>query len=154
MDLRPESTVITFGTFDVLHVGHVRIFERAARLGHRLVVGVSSDELNFRKKGRRPVYSEDDRMEIVSMIRFVDEVFLEDSLELKGEYIRQHQADKLVMGDDWVGRFDEYRSLCEVVYLPRTEGVSTTSLIEEIGDRSRSERSKSASLWREATSNR
>ncbi|MFK8003284.1 MAG: adenylyltransferase/cytidyltransferase family protein [Polyangiales bacterium] len=152
MTLRPQSTVITFGTFDVLHVGHVRIFERAARLGNRLVVGVSSDALNFRKKGRRPVYSENDRMEIVSMIRFVDDVFLEDSLELKGEYIQEHRADKLVMGDDWLGRFDEFRNLCEVIYLPRTEGVSTTSLIEEIGHRSRS--SKPESLWREATSNR
>ena len=132
---RPDRTVITFGTFDVLHVGHTRILQRSAALGSRLVVGVSSDALNLRKKGRRPVYDEADRMEIVSHIRNVDTVFLEDSLELKGEYIQRYGADVLVMGDDWKGRFDEFRSLCEVVYLPRTEGISTTSLIAEIGER-------------------
>lgn len=126
-------TIITFGTFDVLHVGHTRILQRAARLGGRLVVGVSSDALNLRKKGRRPVYDERERMEIVSQLRWVDQVFLEESLELKGDYIRRFGADVLVMGDDWKGRFDEFQSLCEVVYLPRTDGISTTSLIADIG---------------------
>jgi glycerol-3-phosphate cytidylyltransferase len=126
------KTVITFGTFDVLHIGHVRILERSRALGDRLVVGVSSDALNAKKKGRQPVYPETERMEIVRAIRCVDEVFLEEALELKGDYIRAHGADILVMGDDWRGKFDEYRSLCEVVYLSRTEGISTTSLIAEI----------------------
>ena len=130
-----NRTVITFGTFDVLHVGHTRILQRSAALGTRLVVGVSSDALNLRKKGRRPVYDQADRMEIISQLRFVDQVFLEESLELKGDYIQQFGADVLVMGDDWKGRFDQFQSLCEVVYLPRTEGISTTSLIEEIGER-------------------
>ena len=125
-------TVITFGTFDVFHVGHLRVIERAAALGDRLVVGVSADELNLRKKGREPVYSQHERMEIVSALKAVDEVFLEESLELKGDYIKQYGADKLVMGDDWAGRFDEFKSLCEVVYLPRTPAISTTALIEKI----------------------
>jgi glycerol-3-phosphate cytidylyltransferase len=125
-------TVITFGTFDVLHVGHVRVLERAAALGDRLVVGVSSDALNADKKGRAPVYSQAERMEIVSALRCVDQVFVEESLERKRDYIVEHGADILVMGDDWVGEFDWVSDACEVVYLPRTPSVSTTGLIEHI----------------------
>lgn len=124
--------VVTFGTFDVLHVGHVLILERARALGDRLIVGVSSDELNFRKKGRRPIYSQDDRLHIISALRCVDEVFIEESLEKKGDYLRRHRASVLVMGDDWAGRFDEFKSICEVVYLPRTPSISTTEIIEVI----------------------
>lgn len=124
--------IITFGTFDVLHVGHVRILQRARALGDHLIVGVSSDALNFSKKQRYPVYPESERIEIVQSIAGVNEVFREDSLELKGEYIKKYQADVLVMGDDWVGRFDEFKTLCEVIYLPRTEGISTTQLISDI----------------------
>jgi choline-phosphate cytidylyltransferase len=125
-------TVITFGTFDVFHVGHLRVIERAAALGDRLVVGVSADALNERKKGRSPVYSQAERMEIVAALRAVDEVFLEESLEQKRDYVLEHGADVLVMGDDWKGRFDELEDVCEVVYLPRTPAISTTALIEKI----------------------
>lgn len=124
--------IITFGTFDVLHVGHIRILQRARALGDYLIVGVSSDALNFSKKQRYPVYPESERIEIIQSIAGVNEVFREDSLELKGEYIKKYQADVLVMGDDWVGRFDEFKALCEVIYLPRTEGISTTQLISDI----------------------
>lgn len=124
--------IITFGTFDVLHIGHVRILERAKALGDELVVGVSSDALNFSKKQRYPVYPEAERQAIVAALKCVDRVFLEESLELKSRYIQEHKADVLVMGDDWRGKFDEFSSLCQVVYLPRTEGISTTSLIAEI----------------------
>lgn len=124
--------VLTFGTFDVFHVGHLRILERARALGDRLVVGVSTDALNESKKGRPPVYRQEERVEIIAALRCVDEVFLEESLELKGEYIKQFRADVLVMGDDWRGRFDEFSSLCEVVYLPRTPAISTTEVIERI----------------------
>ncbi len=125
-------TVITFGTFDVFHVGHLRVIERAASLGDRLVVGVSADALNERKKGRSPVYSQAERMEIVAALRAVDEVFLEESLEQKRDYVVEHGADVLVMGDDWQGKFDELKDVCEVVYLPRTPAISTTALIEKI----------------------
>ncbi len=125
-------TVITFGTFDVFHVGHLRVIERAATLGDRLVVGVSADELNVSKKGRAPVFSQAERLAIVAALRDVDEVFLEESLELKREYIERFAADVLVMGDDWKGRFDEFGDACEVVYLPRTPAISTTALIEKI----------------------
>ena len=124
--------VLTFGTFDVLHVGHVSLLERARALGDRLIVGVSSDALNQAKKGRKPVYPEGDRLKLIGALRCVDEVFVEESLELKGEYLRRHRADVLVMGDDWAGRFDEFRALCEVVYLPRTPSISTTEIIEVI----------------------
>lgn len=128
----PTRRVVTFGTFDVLHVGHVAILERARALGDRLIVGVSSDALNVAKKGRRPVYSQDDRIKLIGALRCVDEVFVEASLELKGDYLREHRADVLVMGDDWAGRFDEFKRLCEVVYLPRTPSISTTEIIEVI----------------------
>ena len=127
-----ERTVITFGTFDVFHVGHVRMLQRAAEHGDRLVVGVSADALNVKKKGRAPVFTEDERMEIVASLKVVDEVFLEESLEQKRDYIVQHGAQVLVMGDDWAGKFDWVNDVCEVVYLPRTPSVSTTGLIEHI----------------------
>jgi len=125
-------TVITFGTFDVFHVGHLRVIERAAAQGDRLVVGVSADELNFKKKDRYPVFSQAERLEIVAALKPVDEVFVEESLELKRHYIQTYAADVLVMGDDWAGRFDEFKDICEVVYLPRTPAISTTALIEKI----------------------
>ena len=125
-------TVITFGTFDVFHVGHLRVIERAASLGDRLVVGVSADALNLAKKGREPVFTQAERLAIVAALRAVDEVFLEESLELKRHYLEQYAADVLVMGDDWKGRFDEFGDVCEVVYLPRTPAISTTALIEKI----------------------
>src|SRR6476659_5053849 len=116
---RMPRTVITFGTFDVFDVGHLRVLERAAALGDRLVVGVSADALNERKKGRAPVFTQSERMEIVAALKWVDEVFVEESLEQKREYIERYGADVLVMGDDWSGRFDELKDICEVHYLPR-----------------------------------
>ena len=124
--------VITFGTFDVFHIGHVNILERAKELGAHLIVGVSSDSLNISKKGRPPIYSQDDRMKIIESLHCVDEVFLEESLELKGQYIKEYSADILVMGDDWKGRFDSYASICQVKYFPRTEGISTTQVINMV----------------------
>jgi len=127
-----SRTVMTFGTFDVFHVGHLRIIERAASFGDRLVVGVSADELNFKKKQRYPVFTQDERVAIIAALKPVDEVFVEESLELKRHYLQEYAADVLVMGDDWAGRFDEFKDLVEVVYLPRTPAISTTALIEKI----------------------
>ena len=126
--------VLTFGTFDVFHIGHLRVLERAAALGDELVVGVSSDALNFSKKERYPVFSEGERMSIVAALGCVDSVFLEESLERKREYLLEHDAQVLVMGDDWAGKFDEFRDICEVLYLPRTPAISTTALIEKISN--------------------
>ncbi len=127
-----NKTIITFGTFDVFHLGHLRILQRARDLGNKLVVGISTDELNYSKKGKYPVYSQEERMEIVDSIRYVDKVFFEESLELKGDYLQEYEADILVMGDDWKGKFDIFQNLCKVVYLPRTPSISTTEVIEKI----------------------
>ncbi|MET0371056.1 MAG: adenylyltransferase/cytidyltransferase family protein [Sphingobium sp.] len=120
--------VITFGTFDLFHIGHVRILERARALGDHLTVGVSTDQLNFSKKAKYPIYSEQDRMGIVAALKCVDAVFPEHSLELKESYILEHGADVLVMGHDWEGRFDDMGRVCKVLYLPRTEGISSTDV--------------------------
>jgi len=124
--------VITFGTYDIFHVGHVNIIERAKLHGDHLIVGVSSDKLNISKKGRPPVYCEDDRQHIIRSMRCVDEVFLEESLELKADYIKYYNADILVMGDDWQGKFEHLKDICQVIYLPRTPSVSTTEIIEVV----------------------
>ena len=108
------KTVITFGTFDVFHVGHVNILQRAAALGDALIVGISTDELNFSKKQRYPIYNQRDRMKIVNGMRYINLCFFEESLEQKREYILKYDADVLV------------------VYLERTPSVSTTQLIEVI----------------------
>ena len=121
-------TVITFGTYDLVHVGHVRLLRHAAELGDRLVVGVSTDQLNMEKKGYTPVFPQQDRVEIIGALDCVDNVFLEESLELKRQYITEHGADVLVMGDDWRGAFDFCSDLCKVVYLERTPGISTSEL--------------------------
>lgn len=128
--------IITFGTFDVLHIGHIRILKRAREHGDHLIVGLSSDELNLSKKGRNPVYPFASREELLTSMRCVDEVFKEESLEKKREYILQHKADVLVMGDDWAGKFDEFKDVCEVIYLPRTPSISTTEIIEIIKETS------------------
>ena len=126
------KSVITFGTFDVFHVGHLRILERAAAYGDRLIVGISTDKLNYAKKGRYPVFRQEERAEIVQALRWVDSVFWEESLELKRKYIQSFGASILVMGDDWEGKFDAMSDICEVVYLHRTPSVSTTEVIEKI----------------------
>lgn len=127
-----NKTVITFGTFDVFHYGHLAILERAREKGSRLVVGISSDALNYEKKERLPVYPEQERAAIVCALKCVDHVFIEESLELKRDYIVEYGASTLVMGDDWEGRFDDLGDVCEVVYLPRTPAISTTVTIEKI----------------------
>jgi glycerol-3-phosphate cytidylyltransferase len=124
--------VVTFGTFDLIHVGHIRLLERASQLGTMLIVGVSTDALSAKKKGRLPVQPEDERLELVRALRFVDQVFLEYALEEKEDYLRKYHADVLVMGDDWQGKFDYLSHICEVRYLPRTPSVSTTATIERI----------------------
>lgn len=127
-----ENRVITFGTFDLFHLGHVRLLARAKALGTHLTVGISTDDFSAQKKGRKPIYNQHERMEILMACKAVDACFFEESLEQKRDYILQHAADVLVMGDDWAGKFDEFSDICAVTYLPRTTGVSTTELLDEI----------------------
>lgn len=119
--------VITYGTFDLLHVGHIRLLERLKQLGDHLVVGVSTDEFNA-EKGKRSVYSYEDRARIVGAIRYVDEVIPEHNWEQKRADIERHGIAVFAIGEDWRGRFDHLSELCEVVYLERTEGISTTDV--------------------------
>lgn len=124
--------VITFGTFDLLHIGHINMLKRCKGHGDKLIVGVSSDKLNYFKKNRNPIFTEDDRMAIIGNLKVVDEVFLEESLELKEQYIKNHNADIFIIGDDWKGKFDHLNTVCKVLYLPRTENISTTLIIDNI----------------------
>lgn len=124
--------VITFGTFDLLHIGHINMLNKCKQQGDKLIVGVSSDKLNYIKKKRTPIFKENDRMEIIKNIKCVDEVFIEESLELKKHYIKKYNADIFIIGDDWKGKFDYINDLCKVIYLNRTENISTTEIIDNI----------------------
>ncbi|MCK9466445.1 MAG: adenylyltransferase/cytidyltransferase family protein [Thiopseudomonas sp.] len=121
------KTILTYGTFDLFHIGHLRLLERLRALGDRLIVGVSTDEFNT-QKGKKTVVPFADRAEIIRGLSCVDLVIPETCWEQKAEDIKQHQVDILGMGDDWRGKFDDLGSLCEVVYLPRTEGISSTQI--------------------------
>lgn len=125
------KTVITYGTFDLFHVGHLNLLRRAKELGDYLIVAVSSDEFNLGKNKVCKI-KDTDRMKIVEAIKYVDKVIPETSWEQKIEDIKKYNVDVFVMGDDWKGKFDFLKDYCEVVYLPRTEGISTTQLKEEL----------------------
>lgn len=125
--------IITFGTYDLLHHGHIRLLERARELGDYLIVGVSTDRLNA-EKGKASVFPQDQRLAYIKALSCVDEVFLEDSLELKDHYIKEHQANLLVMGDDWKGKFDWVS--CKTHYLSRTKDISSTQIKTQIAEKS------------------
>ncbi|MHA2769952.1 glycerol-3-phosphate cytidylyltransferase [Vibrio harveyi] len=120
-------TVITYGTFDLFHVGHVRLLKRLSEIGDRLIVGVSSDEFN-EGKGKKSFFSYEERAEIVSSCKYVDEVFPENNWDQKKHDIARYNADIFAMGSDWEGRFDFINEYCDVVYLPRTEDISSTDI--------------------------
>jgi glycerol-3-phosphate cytidylyltransferase len=125
--MKQSKTVITYGTFDMFHIGHLRLLQRAKELGDTLIVAVSTDEFNA-LKGKKTLIGYEQRAEIVSSIKGVDRVIPETGWEQKRDDIAKYQVDTLVMGSDWRGKFDDLRSLCEVVYLERTENISTTQL--------------------------
>ena len=127
------KTVITYGTFDIFHIGHVEILRRARALGDRLIVGVSSDEFNA-LKGKRSLMSYIDRANIVRACRYVDEVIPEHNWEQKRQDIGRFGVDTFVMGDDWQGKFDDLKDVCEVVYLSRTPEVSSSWLKEQVAE--------------------
>ena len=119
--------VITYGTFDLLHYGHINILKRARELGDYLVVAISSDEFN-KLKNKKAYFSYEERKLMVEAIRYVDEVIPENTWEQKIEDVKEHNIDVFVMGDDWEGKFDFLQAYCKVVYLPRTEGISSSAL--------------------------
>ena len=128
-----EVVAITYGTYDLLHVGHVRLFERIKRHADRLIVAVSTDRFNA-LKGKTSVVPFADRLELVRACRFVDHTIAEDGWDQKERDIAHYGVDLFVMGDDWAGRFDHLAALCEVRYLTRTEGVSSSALKQTVRD--------------------
>lgn len=127
--------IITYGTFDLLHIGHINLLKRAKALGDYLVVAVSTDAFN-RLKHKDAFMSFEERATILEAIRYVDAVIAEDNWEQKAEDIKKHHIDVFVMGDDWTSEFDFLKEYCEVVYLPRTKDISTTLLKEKSKTRS------------------
>jgi len=125
------KTVLTYGTFDLFHIGHLNLFKRARELGDKLIVAVSTDEFNA-TKGKTTLMPFEHRVELVRSVRFVDEVIAESHWEQKITDVQKHQVDVFVMGSDWEGKFDFLKSYCEVVYLPRTDNVSSTDLKKAI----------------------
>lgn len=121
------KTVITYGTFDLFHIGHVNLLKRARALGDRLIVAVSSDEFN-QGKGKTTLIPFEQRVEMLKACRFVDEVIAEENWQQKRQDIIDNQVDILVMGDDWQGKFDDLKDICEVVYLERTKDISSTAI--------------------------
>ena len=123
------TTIITYGTFDLFHVGHVRLLERLKQRCDCLIVGCSTDEFNA-LKGKKCIFHYNDRAEILSACRYVDFVFPEETWEQKIDDVKRYNADIFAIGDDWLGKFDflETDGHCRVMYLPRTEGISTTEV--------------------------
>ncbi|KYD15912.1 MAG: glycerol-3-phosphate cytidylyltransferase [Caldibacillus debilis] len=123
--------VITYGTYDLLHWGHINLLKRAKELGDYLIVALSTDEFN-EIKGKKAYYSYEHRKLILESIRYVDEVIPERSWDQKIRDVIEHNIDIFVMGDDWKGKFDFLKDYCEVVYLPRTIGISTTKIKNDL----------------------
>jgi len=123
--------VITYGTFDLLHWGHINLLKRAKDLGDYLIVAVSSDEFN-KLKNKKSYHSYENRKMILEAVRYVDEVIPEHNWEQKVKDVQSRDVDVFVMGDDWKGEFDFLEEYCEVVYLPRTAGISTTKIKKEL----------------------
>ncbi|WP_054746345.1 glycerol-3-phosphate cytidylyltransferase [Amylolactobacillus amylophilus] len=127
-----EKKVITYGTFDLLHWGHVRLLKRAKEMGDYLIVGLSTDEFNEFKKHKEAYNSYEHRKYILEAIKYVDEVIPENDWDQKVKDVQKYDIDTFVMGDDWQGQFDFLKDYCEVVYLPRTSGISTTKIKEDL----------------------
>jgi glycerol-3-phosphate cytidylyltransferase len=125
------KTVLTYGTFDLFHIGHLNLLQRAKQMGDRLIVAVSTDEFNA-TKGKTTLMPFEHRLALVSSVRFVDEVIAESNWDQKIADVQLHKVDIFVMGSDWQGKFDFLKPHCEVVYLPRTDNVSSTELKKAI----------------------
>lgn len=126
--------ILTYGTFDLLHYGHIRLLKRAKELGDYLIVALSTDDFN-EIKGKKAYHNYETRKKMLEAIRYVDLVIPEENWEQKINDVKEYHVDVVVMGSDWAGsdRFDYLKDYCEVVYLDRTEGVSTTKIKKDLG---------------------
>ena len=134
MNAKKYKRAITYGTYDLFHIGHLRLLKRIADMADELYVAVSSDEFNA-LKGKKCIVPFENRKEIVESLRMVTKVIREDNWEQKKDDIQKYGCDLFVMGSDWTGKFDFLKDYCDVVYLPRTEGVSTTEIKQEVKNR-------------------
>ena len=126
--------VITYGTFDLLHYGHINLLQRAKALGDYLVVALSTDEFNWKEKQKKCDFSYEERKRLLEAIRYVDLVIPENCWEQKVQDVKEYHIDTFVMGDDWMGKFDFLKEYCNVVYLPRTPDISTTQIKKDLND--------------------
>ncbi len=126
--------VITYGTFDLLHYGHINLLKRAKERGDYLIVALSTDEFNWNEKRKKCYFSYEKRKQILEAIRYVDLVIPEKSWEQKISDVKEFKVDTFVIGDDWEGKFDFLKEYCEVVYLPRTPEISTTQIKQNLGE--------------------
>ena len=122
--------VITYGTFDLLHYGHINLLRRAKEMGDYLIVALSTDEFNWNSKHKKCYFSYEKRKQLLEAIRYVDLVIPEESWEQKISDVKEFRVDTFVIGDDWEGKFDFLKEYCEVVYLPRTPDVCSTQTKE------------------------
>jgi len=127
--------VITYGTFDLLHYGHINLLRRAKALGDYLIVVLSTDEFNWNEKQKKCYFSYEIRKQLLEAIRYVDLVIPEENWEQKISDVKEYHVDTFVMGDDWAGKFDFLKPYCEVVYLPRTPEISTTQIKRDLNQK-------------------
>lgn len=125
--------VITYGTFDLLHYGHINLLRRAKEQGDYLIVALSTDEFNWNEKQKKCYFTYEERKQMLEAIRYVDLVIPEENWEQKKEVVREFRIDTFVMGNDWEGKFDFLKEYCDVVYLSRTPEISTTQIKDDLG---------------------
>ena len=127
--------VITYGTFDLLHYGHINLLRRAKEMGDYLIVALSTDEFNWNMKQKKCYFSSEQRKQLLEAIRYVDLVIPEETWEQKVSDVHEFRVDTFVIGDDWEGKFDFLKDHCEVVYLPRTPEISTTQIKQQLKEK-------------------
>ena len=125
--------IITYGTYDLLHYGHIQLLKRAKELGDYLIVALSTDEFNWNSKQKKCYFDFEHRKMLLESIRYVDLVIPEENWDQKISDVKEFKIDTFVMGDDWKGKFDFLKDYCEVVYLPRTPEISTTQIKKDLG---------------------
>ena len=124
--------VITYGTFDLLHYGHINLLRRAKALGDYLIVGLSTDQFNWQEKQKKSYFTYEERKAMLEAIRYVDLVIPEENWEQKISDVKEFRVDTFVMGSDWEGKFDFLKPYCDVVYLPRTPEISSTQIKQDL----------------------